>query len=88
MIRDLEIHCEDSTERLKQDRYGIRISPQLLGLLVETLQNSNDRIISAINSANDNPIIEHRSDEVIHGGNFQWASITVDMDQTSSTDVW
>ena len=82
VIQDLEIHCEDSEGRLKQDRYGIRTSPQWLGPVVETLQNSNDRITSEINSANDNPLIDHRSDEIIHGGNFQGASVTVAMDQT------
>ena len=82
LIQDLEIHCEDSIGRLKQDRYGIRTSPQWLGPVAETLQESNERITSEINSANDNPIIDHRSDEVIHGGNFQGASITVAMDQT------
>ena len=82
VIQDLEIHCEDSTGRLKQDRYGIRTSPQWLSPVVETLLHSNDRVTSEINSANDNPLIDHRRDEIIHGGNFQGASITVAMDQT------
>ena len=82
VMQDLEIHCKDSIGRLKQDRYGIRTSPQWLGPVVETLLNANDCITSEINSANDNPLMDHRTDEIIHGGNFQGASITVAMDQT------
>ena len=82
VVQDLAIHCEDKAGKLKQDRYGLRTSPQWLGPVVETLLTANDRITSEINSANDNPIIDHRRDAVIHGGNFQGASITVAMDQT------
>ena len=82
VIHGLEINCEDMSGRLKQDRYGIRTSPQWLGPVLETLLNANDRVTSEINSANDNPLIDHRDDAIIHGGNFQGASITVAMDQT------
>ena len=66
---------------LRQDRYGLRTSPQWLGPVLETSMESIRRITIELNSANDNPIINCEDDEILHGGNFQGTSTTVAMDQ-------
>ena len=66
---------------LRQDRYGLRTSPQWLGPVLETAMESMRRINIELNSANDNPIVDFQDDEILHGGNFQGTSTTVAMDQ-------
>ena len=66
---------------LRQDRYGLRTSPQWLGPVLETAMESIRRVNIELNSANDNPIIDYENDEILHCGNFQGTSTTVAMDQ-------
>ncbi len=66
---------------LRQDRYGLRTSPQWLGPVLETAIESIRRVNIELNSANDNPIIDREGDEILHCGNFQGTSTTVAMDQ-------
>ena len=80
-IQKLEVNRKDKADALKQDRYALRSSPQWLGPTLETLQESIRRVQIELNSANDNPIIDHRNDEILHGANFQGTSVTVAMDQ-------
>ena len=70
--------CEDN---LKQDRYALRTAAQWLGPAVEVLSESIRRITIDLNSTTNNPIIDHRNDDILHGGNFQGTSATVAMDQ-------
>lgn len=66
---------------LRQDRYGLRTSPQWLGPVLETAMESLRRINIELNSANDNPIIDCKNGDILHGGNFQGTSTTIAMDQ-------
>ncbi|ESO05420.1 hypothetical protein HELRODRAFT_78007 [Helobdella robusta] len=67
---------------LAQDRYPLRTSPQWFSPLIETLSESIRKINVEINSTNDNPIIDHINEKVIHCGNFQVSNTAVAMDQT------
>lgn len=71
----------DGRARLKQDRYPLRTAAQWLGPATETWVESVRRVTVELNSANDNPLIDHRTEEIIHCGNFQGLAITVAMDQ-------
>ncbi|CAH1797056.1 unnamed protein product [Owenia fusiformis] len=66
----------------RQDRFALRSSPQWLSPILETLQDSMRRMKIEMNSSNDNPIIDHRTDTVLHGANFQGMTMSVAMDQT------
>jgi phenylalanine ammonia-lyase len=75
------VGCGDGRAELKQDRYALRTAAQWLGPAVETWIESVRRVTIELNSANDNPLIDHRRDEILHCGNFQGIAITVAMDQ-------
>ena len=81
-ITTLDMHLPDKYGVLKQDRYSLRSSPQWLGSVAETLNDACRRITIELNSANDNPIIDHRTDTIAHGANFQGETMSVAMDQT------
>ncbi|XP_071150295.1 uncharacterized protein [Mytilus edulis] len=78
----LEMHLPDKHGVLKQDRYSLRTSPQWLGSAVETLNEACRRITIELNSVNDNPIIDHRTDTILSNGNFQGETISIALDQT------
>ncbi|KAK2165277.1 hypothetical protein NP493_1373g00024 [Ridgeia piscesae] len=80
-VQGMKLNQKDEASRLKQDRYCLRSAPQWLAPIVETVQESTRRIETEVNSANDNPLIDHVNDAVIHCANFQGVSSTVAMDQ-------
>ncbi|KAI0209775.1 Phenylalanine aminomutase (L-beta-phenylalanine forming), partial [Lamellibrachia satsuma] len=80
-VQELSMEQKDETNRLMQDRYCLRSAPQWLAPVAETMQESVRRITTETNSANDNPLIDHANDAIIHCGNFQGISSTVAMDQ-------
>ena len=79
-VQELTMEQKDETNRLKQDRYCLRSAPQWLAPVVETMQESARRITTETNSANDNPLIDHANDAILHCANFQGISSTVAMD--------
>ena len=79
--RHAPVTSNDQAGVLKQDRYALRSSPQWLGPVVETALESIRRVTTELNSANDNPLIDHEQDEILHGANFQGTSVAVAMDQ-------
>ena len=78
----LEVERNDDANALKQDRYSIRSIPQWLGPILEITAAADKRTVVEINSANDNPLIDHRTEQIIHGANFQGIHNTISMDQT------
>lgn len=78
----LDMHLPDRHGVLKQDRYNLRTSPQWLGSAIETLNEACRRITIELNSVNDNPSIDHRTDTILSHGNFQGETMSIAMDQT------
>ena len=76
-----DINKLDTEDNLKQDRYALRTAAQWLGPTIEVLSQSIQRITVDLNSTTDNPIIDHRKDNILHGGNFQGTAAAVAMDQ-------
>lgn len=64
-----------------QEYYSIRCVPQILGPVLETLDNAVNILIEEVNSANDNPIIDISSQNVYHGGNFHGDYVSFEMDK-------
>lgn len=64
-----------------QEFYSIRCVPQILGPVLDTLDFSQKVLLDEINSVNDNPVIDHRSQFVFHGGNFHGDYVSFEMDK-------
>jgi histidine ammonia-lyase len=64
-----------------QSYYSIRCVPQVLGAILETIENAERVIINEFNSACDNPIIDVENRNVYHGGNFHGDYVSFEMDK-------
>ena len=64
-----------------QEYYSLRCVPQVLGPVVETIDNSCEVLIGEVNSVNDNPIIDRENKNVFHGGNFHGDYVSFEMDK-------
>ena len=64
-----------------QEYYSLRCVPQILGPVYDTLVHSQKVIENEINSVNDNPIVDHKSGNVFHSGNFHGDYISLEMDK-------
>ena len=90
LARDLdavfaEVGAFDGAEarrlRLKiQDRYSIRCSPQIAGVLDDVLDWATTWIENELNSANDNPLYDAASGHLFNAGNFYGGHVCMAMD--------
>jgi hypothetical protein len=53
-----------------QDRYSVRCAPHVIGVLVDALPWIRQWLEIEINGANDNPLLDPETGDVLHGGNF------------------
>jgi phenylalanine ammonia-lyase len=67
--------------KLIQDRYSLRCLPQYFGPIIDGLINAAGQIEVEANCANDNPLIDPDSGEILHTGNFLAQYTGVAMDQ-------
>jgi len=63
-----------------QDPYSIRCAPQVLGVLADAMQWIGPWVETEANSANDNPIIDVPTGQILMGGNFYGGHIAFAMD--------
>ncbi|MEX1154005.1 aromatic amino acid lyase, partial [Parvibaculum sp.] len=63
-----------------QDRYSIRCAPHVVGVLEDMLPGFRDILETEINSANDNPLIDPDSGDILHGGHFYGGHVAFVMD--------
>ncbi len=64
-----------------QEFYSIRCTPQILGPILKTILEAENTLINELNSANDNPIVDHKNKNVFHGGNFHGDYVSLEMDK-------
>lgn len=87
LIRKREDHLysgennEDIFKEKVQEYYSLRCVPQILGPVLETINNAASILEDEFNSANDNPIIVVKNQHVYHGGNFHGDYISLEMDK-------
>ncbi|MCF6346946.1 MAG: aromatic amino acid ammonia-lyase [Flavobacteriaceae bacterium] len=64
-----------------QEYYSLRCVPQILGPVLDTLNNTHKILVGEVNSANDNPIVDVEKQQVYHGGNFHGDYVSLEMDK-------
>lgn len=74
-------HVEKVFEHKVQPYYSLRCVPQVLGPILDELENAEKVLINEVNSACDNPIVDPETRNVYHGGNFHGDYISYEMDK-------
>ncbi|MCF8373207.1 MAG: aromatic amino acid ammonia-lyase [Bacteroidales bacterium] len=64
-----------------QEYYSLRCVPQILGPVYDTISNTKKVLEEEVNSVNDNPVIDHKNQDVLHGGNFHGDYVSFEMDK-------
>jgi len=63
-----------------QDRYSIRCTPQVLGVVIDNLTLSKKWVETEINAVNDNPVIDGENEKIYTTGNFYGGYVAHAMD--------
>lgn len=74
-------HTEKIFEHKVQPYYSLRCVPQVLGPVYDELVNAEQVLLNELNSACDNPIVDYRTKNVYHGGNFHGDYVSYEMDK-------
>ncbi len=64
-----------------QAYYSLRCVPQILGPILEVVENSRRVLEEELNCASDNPIVDPESQNVYHGGNFHGDYTSLEQDK-------
>ncbi|MDQ2751953.1 MAG: aromatic amino acid ammonia-lyase [Bacteroidota bacterium] len=64
-----------------QEYYSLRCITQVLGPVYDTIKYAEKIVVDELNSVNDNPIVDHRNQNIFHGGNFHGDYVSLEMDK-------
>lgn len=64
-----------------QEYYSLRCVTQILGPVYDTIAWAEHVVVDELNSVNDNPVIDHESHNIFHGGNFHGDYVSLEMDK-------
>lgn len=83
--RDMELYDTVNKEKIfkhkVQPYYSLRCVPQILGPILDELDNAEKVLINELNSVDDNPVVDSKSQNVYHGGNFHGDYVSFEMDK-------
>lgn len=83
--REEDLYSGNNLEEIFKDKvqeyYSLRCVPQILGPVLETIEQVGHILESEVNSVSDNPIISVEDQNVYHGGNFHGDYISLEMDK-------
>ncbi|MCD6012632.1 MAG: aromatic amino acid lyase [Flavipsychrobacter sp.] len=83
--RDEHLYDRKVTEEVINDKvqeyYSLRCVPQILGAILDTVQNAQEVIENELNSVNDNPVVDYKNENIFHGGNFHGDYVSLEMDK-------
>lgn len=72
---------ESVLEDKVQEYYSLRCVPQILGPIYDTIEYTAQIIEQELNSVNDNPVVDYRTQNIYHGGNFHGDYVALEMDK-------
>lgn len=86
LLRDRSRHLYYDTEETHfkdkvQEYYSLRCIPQILGPVYETIQHAEKIVVGELNSVSDNPVVDHETKNIYHGGNFHGDYVSLEMDK-------
>lgn len=88
MIRDRSEHLYDPDKLDRevfqdkvQEYYSLRCVTQVLGPVLDTIEQAEKVLVDELNSVNDNPVIDHHNENIFHGGNFHGDYVSLEMDK-------
>jgi len=64
-----------------QEYYSLRCVTQVLGPVYDTIGHAEKVLVDELNSVNDNPVIDHKNQNIYHGGNFHGDYVSLEMDK-------
>jgi histidine ammonia-lyase len=67
-----------------QDRYSIRCAPNVIGVLVDANEIARGILEIELNGANDNPLVDGDTGEILHGANFYGGHLCFALDGLKS----
>ncbi|MFD1771808.1 HAL/PAL/TAL family ammonia-lyase [Sphingobacterium suaedae] len=83
--REEDLYSGNNQEEIFKDKvqeyYSLRCVPQILGPVLETIEQVGRVLEDELNSVSDNPIISVEDKNVYHGGNFHGDYISLEMDK-------
>lgn len=71
----------DVFEDKVQEYYSLRCVTQILGPIYDTIGHAEKIVVDELNSVNDNPVVDHESHNIFHGGNFHGDYVSLEMDK-------
>ncbi len=80
-LYESDIKRERVFEHKVQPYYSLRCIPQILGPVLETIDNVSKILVEEVYSVDDNPVVDSRVRNVFHGGNFHGDYIALEMDK-------
>ena len=88
MIRDRSEHLynpdkldQEVFQDKVQEYYSLRCVTQVLGPIYDTIAQAEKVVVDELNSVNDNPVIDHKNQNIFHGGNFHGDYVSLEMDK-------
>ncbi len=64
-----------------QEYYSLRCVPQVLGPVFDAVTSAEKVLVNEVNSVNDNPVADVKTQTVYHGGNFHGDYVSFEMDK-------
>ncbi|MDB5227942.1 MAG: histidine ammonia-lyase, partial [Bacteroidota bacterium] len=80
----LYVHHDIAKEMMEekvQEYYSLRCVPQILGPILDAIENTETVLVNELNSVNDNPVIDVENNNIFHGGNFHGDYVSFEMDK-------
>jgi histidine ammonia-lyase len=74
-------------EKKVQEYYSLRCLPQILGPISKTISDAEEVIVDELNSVSDNPIIDIKSQNIYHGGNFHGDFVSCEMSKLKNAMI-